>query len=66
MVEQVANVCHTTIVRDAWERGQELMVHGWVYGLQDGLVRDLGVTVRQDNEVDAAYRRAMLGLQVRV
>jgi len=66
VVEQVANVCHTTIVRDAWGRGQELMVHGWVYGLQDGLVRDLGVTVRQDNEVDAAYRRAMLGLQVRV
>jgi carbonic anhydrase len=45
VVEQVANVCDTTIVRDAWARGQELMVHGWIYGLQDGLVRDLGVTV---------------------
>lgn len=66
VVEQVANVCHTTIVRDAWERGQELMVHGWVYGLQDGLVRDLGMTVRQDDDVQTAYREAMLGLQLRV
>jgi carbonic anhydrase len=42
--EQVANVCQTTIVRGAWERGQELTVHGWVYALHDGLVRDLGVS----------------------
>jgi carbonic anhydrase len=42
--EQVANVCQTTIVQGAWERGQGLTVHGWVYGLQDGLVRDLGVS----------------------
>ena len=39
MIEQVANVCHTTIVRDAWDRGQPLAVHGWVYGLKDGLAR---------------------------
>ena len=44
-MEQVANVCRTTIVRDAWERGQSLTIHSWVYGLQDGLLRDLGVTV---------------------
>jgi carbonic anhydrase len=44
VVEQVANVCQTTIVRDAWERGQEVAVHGWIYGLDDGLLRDLGVT----------------------
>ena len=42
--EQVANVCQTTIVQGAWERGQALTVHGWVYGLQDGLVRDLSVS----------------------
>src|SRR6185369_15320839 len=45
VVEQVANVCQTTIVRDAWDRGQDLCVHGWVYGLKDGLLRDLKTTV---------------------
>lgn len=44
VVEQVANVCQTTIVEDAWSRGQELTVHGLVYGLRDGLLRDLGVS----------------------
>jgi carbonic anhydrase len=45
VVEQVANVARTTVVQAAWERGQELSVHGWVYGLRDGLLRDLGVTL---------------------
>jgi carbonic anhydrase len=45
VVEQVTNVCQTTVVEDAWARGQELTVHGLVYGLGDGLLRDLGVTV---------------------
>jgi carbonic anhydrase len=45
VIEQVANVCHTTIARDAWERGQELAVHGWIYGIGDGLLKDLDVTV---------------------
>jgi carbonic anhydrase len=45
VMEQVANVCSTTIVRDAWERGQELAVHGWIYGLHGGLLQDLNVTV---------------------
>jgi carbonic anhydrase len=45
VTEQVINVAQTTVVRDAWERGQELSVHGWVYGLHDGLLRDLGMTV---------------------
>ena len=44
VTEQVANVRDTTIARDAWERGQELAVHGWIYGLHDGLLRDLNVT----------------------
>ncbi|MFM9971760.1 MAG: carbonate dehydratase [Burkholderiales bacterium] len=43
VIEGVANVCQTTIVRDAWERGQELAVHGWIYGIQNGLLRDLNV-----------------------
>ena len=45
VVQQVANVCHTTVARDAWARGQNLTVHGLVYGLEDGLLRDLGVSV---------------------
>ncbi len=45
VIEQVANVCQTTIVQDAWESGQELTIHSWIYGLHDGLLRDLGVTV---------------------
>ncbi len=45
VIEQVLNVCQTTIVQDAWERGQDVTVHSWVYSLQDGLVRDLGLAV---------------------
>lgn len=59
VIEQVANVCHTTIVRDAWERGQELTVHGWIYGLQDGLLRDLNVTVAGAEAAATVYREAV-------
>jgi carbonic anhydrase len=54
--EQVANVCRTTVVQGAWERGQELSVHGWIYGLADGLLRDLGLCVNcpEDLTADAA------------
>lgn len=45
VIEQVANVSRTTVVRDAWARGQSLAVHGWIYGLRDGLLRDLVVSV---------------------
>jgi carbonic anhydrase len=51
VIEQVVNVCQTTIVRDAWERGQELTIHSWVYGLHDGLLRDLGMTVGSADEL---------------
>jgi len=59
VIEQVSNVCQTTIVRDAWERGRELAVHGWVYGLKDGLVRDLGSTVTKTSEAALAYQAAL-------
>src|SRR5882724_3570993 len=62
VIEQVANVCQTTIARDAWERGQELTVHGWIYGLQDGLLRDLNVTVADFHETLAVYRAAISAL----
>jgi carbonic anhydrase len=62
VIEQVTNVCATTIVRDAWRRGQELTVHGWIYGLQDGLLRDLKVTVAADDELAPAYAAAVAAL----
>ena len=59
VIEQVVNVCQTTITRDAWERGQELSVHGWVYGINDGLLRDLNVTVANAHEWPAVYESAL-------
>lgn len=62
VIEQVANVCQTAIARDAWERGQALSVHGWIYGLQDGLLRDLNVTVTGPHEAHTVYHTAISGL----
>jgi carbonic anhydrase len=62
VIEQVANVCQTTIARDAWERGQELTVHGWVYGLKDGHLRDLNITVGEPHEAAATYESALAAL----
>lgn len=65
VVEQVLNVCHTSIARDAWERGQSLTVHGWIYGLHDGLLRDLGVTVNGFEKTQPAYESALAYLSAR-
>lgn len=62
VIEQTRNVCRTTIVRDAWLRGQELAVHGWIYGLKDGLVRDLKCTATSPETAKAAYQAALDGL----
>ena len=62
VIEQVANVCHTSIARDAWERGQELTIHGWAYGLKDGLLRDLNVTVADFAEATSTYDAAVAAL----
>ncbi|MGI8430774.1 MAG: carbonate dehydratase [Chthoniobacterales bacterium] len=59
VIEQVANVCQTTIARDAWERGQELAIHGWVYGLSDGFLRDLHVTISSFEEALRVYDAAV-------
>lgn len=59
VVEQVANVSATTIVQDAWARGQELTVHGWIYGLHDGLLRDLKMSAGSIGEVAIAYGKAL-------
>ncbi len=62
VIEQVANVCQTTIARDAWERGQELTVHGWVYGLKDGLLRDLKTTITGAEEPTKVHEAALAAL----
>jgi carbonic anhydrase len=62
VLEQVLNVCQTSIVRDAWQRGQELTVHSWIYGLHDGLIRDLGIAVSSWKEVERSYGRAIAAL----
>jgi carbonic anhydrase len=59
VIEQVANVAQTTVVRDAWERGQTLSIHGWVYGLKDGLARDLGATVSRADDAISSYEAAL-------
>jgi carbonic anhydrase len=62
VIEQVQNVCQTTIARDAWERGQELHVHGWIYGIADGLARDLRATVSDYREATPVYQAAIAKL----
>jgi carbonic anhydrase len=59
VIEQVANVCQTSIVLDAWDRKQDLSVHGWCYGLRDGLVRDLRCDASNPEEAQSAYRTAV-------
>jgi carbonic anhydrase len=59
VVEQVSNVCATTIVQDAWERGQELTVHGWVYGINDGKLQDMGIAVNALDQLAPAVAQRL-------
>jgi carbonic anhydrase len=63
VLEQVGNVCCATIAQDAWARGQELSVHGWIYGLQGGLLKDLNVTVSSAAEVGTVGEKAIEALR---
>jgi carbonic anhydrase len=63
-IEQVLNVCQTIVVQDAWRRGQSLTVHAWAYGLKDGLVRDLGLTVSAADELMDRYVAALDALRI--
>ena len=63
VIEQAMNVCQTTVVDDAWSRGQEVSVHGWIYGLHDGRVRDLGFDVASRGELQPAYDAALAGIR---
>lgn len=62
VIEQVSNVSQTTIVQQAWERGQELAVHGWIYGLHNGLLRDLNICLTNNEEVPSIYKNALSAL----
>jgi carbonic anhydrase len=62
VIEQAVNVAQTTVVRDAWARGQEVAVHGWIYGLEDGLLRDLGVSMHAPGDEPTAYAAALARL----
>ncbi len=55
VIQQVANVCHTTIVQHAWKSGQELTVHGWIYSIQDGILKDLNVCITKMDEISSIY-----------
>jgi carbonic anhydrase len=63
VVEQVVHVSQTTIVQDAWERGQALSVHGWIYGLHDGLLRDLEICITRPDEIVPLYQSAVTRLK---
>ena len=65
VLEQALNVCETTVVQDAWARDQPLVVHGWVYGLQDGLLKDLNITATRLDEVEAVHALAVESLKQR-
>lgn len=60
VAEQVFNVCENTLVRNAWQRGQKLTVHGWIYGVEDGLLRDLGLSLSSIEEMKTAVHQLFI------
>ena len=56
VIEQVANICHTTIVQNAWKAKHELAVHGWIYSLEDGMLKDMNVSVSNADEISNGYK----------
>jgi carbonic anhydrase len=63
VIEQVVNVCQTTIIQDAWERGQSVEVHGWVYGIQDGLLNELGMSINSQHMLAPHLERSLARYQ---
>jgi carbonic anhydrase len=61
VIEQAANVCRTSVVRDAWKRGQRVAVHAWIYSLADGLLKDLGLCVEAEAQLAGAYASVVAG-----
>lgn len=65
VLEQASNVCRSTVIQRAWARGQEVAVHGWIYGLRDGLLQDLQMSVAGPTQVDPLFATALCGLKHR-
>jgi carbonic anhydrase len=65
VIEQVMNVCHSTVMQDAWQRKQDITVHGWVYGVNDGLLKDLRMTINSAEQMADAYTGALSMVQWR-
>ena len=65
VTEQVVNVCKTNIIKDAWERGQKVTVHGWIYSIADGLLKDLGVNIKNPEEIRSKYHSAVEAIKKR-
>jgi len=61
-IEQVVNVAQSTVLQDAWLRGQVVALHGWVYGIHDGLLKDMGITVTGNDSLEAVYKAAIQGV----
>ena len=61
-IEQVVNVAQSTVLQDAWLRGQTVALHGWVYGIHDGLLKDMGITVSGNDSLESVYRTAVEGV----
>jgi carbonic anhydrase len=64
VIEQVLNVAQSTVLQDAWARQQDVTLHGWVYGVHDGLLQDLHMTVNSADDLDAVYRVAVSGVRL--
>jgi len=64
VIEQAANLTQTTVLQDAWARGQDVTVHGWIYDIRDGLLRDLHVSATNDSDFEKAYREALTTLPI--
>jgi carbonic anhydrase len=62
VIEQARHVCETTVLQDAWRRGARVAVHGWIYGLRDGRLHDVGFTAERPDQIAGAYRDAVAGL----
>jgi carbonic anhydrase len=65
VIEQVKHLCESTMIEDAWLRGQDLTVHSWLYSLKDGLIRNLGLTVNAPNQIDQEYAKAVKAVKLR-
>lgn len=65
VIEQALNICHTSVMQDAWKGGQKCQVHGWVYGLRDGLLKDLGMNIGATAEVAPVYAKVLARYQAK-